>query len=373
MVLTEPTTPEPIDILATNIRGMGATRLVESLLPSLERVADARIACIWLPDAGPLAEYGMGNNPGRYFQYRRFLPNALSRVLECTLLSGRLGRDRSVLVLGDLPIRVVRKQVVFVHTPFLIGGSSGSSLYPRLKARLLRAIFRSNLASTGAVIVQTDAMRTQLLGVYPELSGRIFVVGQPAPQWLLGAPRREIVQRDGGLRLFYPAAGYSHKNHALIREMAAELDPRGPIETIRVTVDQPGGEEKSSSLQYLGQLDPEQMVREYLACDALLFPSLDESYGLPLVEAMYLGLPIVVADKPYAHALCGDGAIYFDPNSSQSMLAAIEQLAAELASGWRPDWSSQLAGMPRNWDEVAEQMLAVVDAVDGTTNAVKSA
>lgn len=362
MVLNSSTRLAPIDISATNIRGLGAVRLVESLLPSLERVGADQIERIWLPDGGPLASYGADKHPERYRIYRRFLPNAVSRVLECTLLSGRIGRGRSVLILGDIPVRGAARQVVFVHSSFIVGGSSGSSIAHRFKGLMLRGVFRANLRWVDAVIVQTQAMQSALGKAYPELCGKIHVVSQPAPQWLLGGILRDVPREPGGLRLFYPAAGYPHKNHALIRRYVNLPGCTDAIESIAVTVEQPAGE-AATSLRYLGQIEPAEVIRQYSMCDALLFPSLDESYGLPVVEAMYLGLPIVAADRPYAHVLCGEGAIYFDPASEASLAVAIDELAARLSSGWQPDWSARLANMPRDWDEVAARMLALFDRV----------
>lgn len=363
MVLSRQTRDVPIDISATNIRGLGAVRLVESLLPSLERVGGDNIGRVWLPDGGPLASYGAGDRSGRYRVYRRLLPNAVSRVLECTVLSGRLARGRSILGLGDLPIRGARKQVVFVHSSFIVRGSSGTGPVQRLKGAVLRAVFKANLRWVDAAIVQTACMQSELVAAYPELQGKIFVVSQPAPQWLLGKPRRDGARREGGLRLFYPAADYPHKNHALIRSYGASLEAGGRVETIAVTVGRVVGDPPGGVLRHLGQIEPAEVVRQYAECDALLFPSLAESYGLPLVEAMYLGLPILVADLPYARILCGDGAIYFDPASVESLDGAVAELGRRLSSGWRPDWSAQLAGMSRDWDEVAARMLAVFDRV----------
>lgn len=363
MVLSGQPRGAPIDVSATNIRGLGAVRLVESLLPSLERAGGEEIGRVWLPDRGPLAGYGAGECSGRYHVYRRFLPNAISRVLECTLLSGRLGHGRSILVLGDVPIRRTYKQVIFVHSFFIVRGSSGTGLAQRLKGAVMRAVFKANLTWVDAAIVQTTGMQSELAAAYPELRGKIFVVSQPPPQWLLGAPQRDGVRREGGLRLFYPAADYPHKNHVLIRRYCASLQADGSVEAIAVTVDRPGGMPPGGVLRYLGQIEPAGVVRQYAECDALLFPSLEESYGLPLVEAMHLGLPILVADLPYAHLLCGEGAIYFDPASVESLGAAVAELGRRLSAGWQPDWSAQLADMPRDWDEVAARMLAVFDSV----------
>lgn len=362
MVLNSERSEEPVDILATNIRGMGAVRLVESLLPSLERVGGERIGRVWLPDGGPLAEYGGDGSDGRYFRYRRRLPNAVSRILECMMFSSRLGHGRSVLTLGDLPIRVARKQVVFVQNSFILGGSSGASLLSRLKGAAIRAVFKANLKSVNAIIVQTEAMRSQLAEAYPALHGRIHIVAQPAPQWLLDLTDRPSRPTEERIRLFYPAAGYPHKNHALLRDFARVAESHNPVESISLTIEAGAADSQSGLLRHLGSLTPTEMIEQYSRCDALVFPSLDESYGLPLVEAMFLGLPVIAADLPYAHALCGDGAIYFNQNSVASLTAAIDQLAARRSSGWTPDWSAQLSNIPRDWDAVARKMLAILDA-----------
>ena len=101
------------------------------------------------------------------------------------------------------------------------------------------------------------------------------------------------------------------------------------------------------------------MIHAYQKVDGLLFLSTDESYGFPLVEAMFVGLPIVCPDLPYARTLCSDGAIYFDPYSIDSLRQAIDDLSARLAAGWWPDWKEQLASIPKDWDTVAEAMTDV--------------
>lgn len=367
MVLKDQNSERTVDILATNIRGMGAVRLVESLLPSLEGVGSDRIGRVWLPDAGPLAGYGDGEGGGRYRCYRRYLPNAVSRTLECLFLGRWMAGDGSALVLGDLPIRGISRQVVFVHSPFVLAGSSGSSLSARLTGVLLRAIFRANQKFIAAAIVQTETMRSQLVAIYPGLAGKVAIVGQPAPAWLSAVAADVPSPPDARLRLFYPAASYPHKNHALIRAFAERGRSGDLVEAITLTTEAPADHAPQTMLRYLGTLDPVRVKEEYARCDALLFPSLGESYGLPLVEAMSLGLPIVAADLPYARALCGAGAIYFDPHSDESLAAAIADLARKRSLGWRPDWSAQLAMIPESWDEVARQMLAVIDAANGGT------
>jgi len=57
-----------------------------------------------------------------------------------------------------------------------------------------------------------------------------------------------------------------------------------------------------------------------------VFPSLQEGFGIPPLEAMTCGCPVIVSDIPVHHEVCGDAAIYFDPYDVMSLVAAIDKL-----------------------------------------------
>jgi glycosyltransferase involved in cell wall biosynthesis len=162
------------------------------------------------------------------------------------------------------------------------------------------------------------------------------------------------------LKLFYPAAAYPHKNHKLLSEIAQRDAGQWPIAELALTI--PGDENPNPEIPWircLGRLDPRAMIEQYESVDALLFLSRAESLGLPLVEAMWVGLPIVCPDLPYARSLCGDAAIYFVPNSVDSLRRAVTELNRRLDAGWWPDWTERLVPIPRSWDDVASAMLAL--------------
>lgn len=54
--------------------------------------------------------------------------------------------------------------------------------------------------------------------------------------------------------------------------------------------------------------------------------SLDEGYGLPVAEALALGVPAVISDMPIFHEVAGDGAVYFDPHDPAAFAAAVRSL-----------------------------------------------
>jgi hypothetical protein len=345
----------------TNVAGAGASQLLQSLLPALERNPCVVVERIELPDRGKLADYH-SSSPATVAQvYRRRLPNALSRMLECTWLAGRFDGESPLLVLGDLPLRCRGPQTVFLQQSNLLKPERADWRPSRMKYALGRAIFQSNLDRVSAFIVQTDVMRDALERSYPSLAGKVHVIAQPVPTWLLhsGLKRQARVRGAGqALDLIYPAAGYPHKNHALLSRLDAGVG--WPVEQLVLTLDVAVHPAPWLSwVQCCGFLSPQAMIAAYSQVDALIFLSKDESYGFPLVEAMFVGLPIVCPDLPYARTLCGDQAFYFDPDQHESLGHALASLKSRLDQGWWPDWEDRLVNIPPDWDTVARKMLEV--------------
>ncbi len=351
----------PVRLHLTNVAGVGASQLLQSLLPALERDPGVVIERIELPDRGKLADYRSSSPTTVAEVYHRRLPNALSRMLECTWLAGRFDGQSPLLVLGDLPLRCCGPQTVFVQTPNLLKPARARFGADGIKYWISRTLFRLGMDRVRAFIVQTDVMRDAIERSYPGVAGRVHVIAQPVPSWLLhsGLKRQARVRATGqALDLIYPAAGYPHKNHALL----SRLDSRAswPVEQLVLTLDAAAHPAPAQSwVQCRGFLSPQAMIAAYSKADALLFLSKEESYGFPLVEAMFVGLPIVCPDLPYARTLCADQAFYFDPDQPESLLNALESLKSRLDHGWWPAWEDRLVNIPPDWDTVARKMLEV--------------
>jgi glycosyltransferase involved in cell wall biosynthesis len=56
-------------------------------------------------------------------------------------------------------------------------------------------------------------------------------------------------------------------------------------------------------------------------------PSLSETVGLPMIEALFAGRPVVAADLEYAHEICGSYARYFNPNSVEDLYGTLKSLS----------------------------------------------
>jgi glycosyltransferase involved in cell wall biosynthesis len=63
-----------------------------------------------------------------------------------------------------------------------------------------------------------------------------------------------------------------------------------------------------------------------MSSDIMVFPSLSESFGLGLVEAMEVGCPIAASDLSYAHDVAHEAAVYFNPKDPESIARVVINL-----------------------------------------------
>ncbi|TFC19210.1 glycosyltransferase family 1 protein [Cryobacterium algoritolerans] len=83
-----------------------------------------------------------------------------------------------------------------------------------------------------------------------------------------------------------------------------------------------------------GWLHPDELDRLYAESSLIVFPTLFEGFGLPVLEAMSRGCPVVCADIPVLHEVAGDAAVYVSPHDAGALAATIGRLLddpAELA------------------------------------------
>ena len=101
----------------------------------------------------------------------------------------------------------------------------------------------------------------------------------------------------------------------------------------------------------------------YENCEAYIFPSLSEGFGLPGLEAMVHGAPVVSSSATCLPEIYGDAAHYFDPLDTEDMVQKIEDVIAneDLRKTLIEKGKAQAAGY--SWKKMAEQTLAVYEKV----------
>ena len=101
------------------------------------------------------------------------------------------------------------------------------------------------------------------------------------------------------------------------------------------------------------------LPKYYGAADLFVFPSLDEGFGIPLVEAMACGTPVVCADLPVFREVTGGAAYLVDPRSAQALADAMATVLEDSALAA----SLRQKGLERaklfTWERTAQETLAV--------------
>ena len=137
---------------------------------------------------------------------------------------------------------------------------------------------------------------------------------------------------------FYPANYWVHKNHSLLFTAFGMYRFRHPDSPLHLVCSGALGERRSalqrfvqrlglgSWIQLLGYLPEEEFAPVFSSCRALIFPSLYEGFGMPVVEAMEMGKPVLCSQGTSLPEVAGEAALYFDPRKPDSILQAMEQV-----------------------------------------------
>jgi glycosyltransferase involved in cell wall biosynthesis len=349
----------------TNVTGQGASHLVASLVKAFQGKYNYQIDEIFIPDRGLLANNNSTKSHIKTTTYRRYLPNAISRFLECTLFGYKFSGNTPILVLGDIPIRCNATQVLFVQNVLLTDDGIANSIFQRIKYKLIKLVFSFNLKYVSSIIVQSEVMKINILNSYLFPKDCIHVLTQPVPEWLL--PYRNYrsgrVSINRLLSLFYPATNYPHKNHNLLAFIKNNSPCSELISRLELTI--PERSNPNPSLHFIScvdELNHIEVTDKYKKIDCLLFLSLTESLGMPLIEAMWIGLPIICPDLPYSRYLCKENAIYYKSNDADSLIQAICELHSKLNAGWWPDWSIDIQVFPKTWVEYSGSIITIMNS-----------
>jgi glycosyltransferase involved in cell wall biosynthesis len=148
------------------------------------------------------------------------------------------------------------------------------------------------------------------------------------------APRRPRTPVEPGTFLLYPANFWRHKNHERLLQAMKEIpiplvltgtrDGRG--DEIRALATQLG---ISDRVVFAGYVDEDELQALMGSARALVFPSLYEGYGLPVIEAMAHGVPVACSNAAALPETVGDAALSFDPTDVRAMAAALRAITSD--------------------------------------------
>jgi len=118
-----------------------------------------------------------------------------------------------------------------------------------------------------------------------------------------------------------------------------------------------------SNLRMLGFVTDDDLAAVYRKAFCFAFTSLTERFGLPALEAMALGCPVVASNTASLPEVCGDAALFADPKSPRGWLGEIERLHAEpdLARDLRAKGARQAGRF--SWKTSAQAYLDIITSL----------
>lgn len=115
--------------------------------------------------------------------------------------------------------------------------------------------------------------------------------------------------------------------------------------------------EAQGRLQRLGYVSDAELTRLYAGTQALLFPSWHEGFGLPVLEAMSHGAPVICSDRASLPEVGGDAAVYVDPASAESICRAMLALESDPGQRTRMVEAGHRQAARFSWEKTARETL----------------
>lgn len=218
-----------------------------------------------------------------------------------------------------------------------------------------------------AVLTVSGYAREALIrhGVAP--AARLSVAPNGCDHVRRAPPDRTAWARFGlppGGYVLAPATAQAHKNIRLLIE-AMRARPAGL--TLALFGETPAGAiapDPPPWVRTLGRVSDAELFGLMAGAAAFACPSLTEGFGLPPLEAMAMGAPVVAAPCGALPETCGDAALYADPHDAAAWAAAFARLAGDRALRARLAAAGAAQAARFTWERSAAALLAVVDALE---------
>ncbi|TDJ30986.1 MAG: glycosyltransferase family 1 protein [Gammaproteobacteria bacterium] len=237
-----------------------------------------------------------------------------------------------------------------------------------------RLLTPASLQLATRIIAVSQATAADLVSLYPNLQPKIDVIYE--------ANSLHPIESSSAMRtpyMLFVGTLEPRKNLQRCLEALAKLKTLGSelprlivtggrgwkMEPLHLSVTALGLEQQ---VEYVGSADDTELSALYAGCDFLVFPSLYEGFGLPIVEAFSFGKPVITSNVSAMPEVAGDASLLVDPNSVDEIANAMKRLITDRALYDTLALKTKPQAAKFSWDRAAEQTLAVIEQVGSSGN-----
>jgi glycosyltransferase involved in cell wall biosynthesis len=277
----------------------------------------------------------------RPHRYLRAWGGALPPNARRRLLAEPLGPRSADVFHGlnqRLPRLALRRAAATFHDLFVMTGEYST---PEFRARFT-AQARDAAERAGILIAVSEFTKTQVVSLLGVAASKVVVVPHGirplAYPRRAGQPREKVVLHVGAIQ--------TRKNVARLVEAFETLEAGWRLalagsfgygaDGIRARIENSPARERIS---VLGYVEPDDLAAWYARAAIFAFPSLDEGFGMPVLEAMAGGAPVLTSNRSALPEVAGDAAVLVDPEHTEALIAGLRGMAGD--EGLRQELSAR--------------------------------
>ncbi|MFZ1626905.1 MAG: glycosyltransferase family 1 protein [Candidatus Moraniibacteriota bacterium] len=251
----------------------------------------------------------------------------------------------NVPLLVHEPFIVTIHDLILLHFPTVKASELPPFLY-WLKYLAYRTVIALAIRRSRAIVAVSSFTERDIESSYPAARGKIFVTleaADPYCSWLHPESEQRLFERLGLQRsesfsdsletkpfVLYVGNAYPHKNLRVLLEVAPAFSDTlflcvGKDDYFYRSFQEQVAAAGVANIHFAGYLDDASLGALYRRASIYFFPSLYEGFGLPGLEAMNYGTPVVAARAGSLPEIYGRAAIYFDPNDTADCIVALRK------------------------------------------------
>ena len=268
----------------------------------------------------------------------------------------------------------------FVYEPWGLPHRHFPEMFATGEPEWMDALFRRGCERARIIVTATRWIKADIVSAYGVSPDKILVLPRlplfARPEEPPPKPEKHGDQAESFA--LFPSATWPHKNHlGLVRGLARLRDVHGlrlnlvctgktntPIfPEIQAEIARHG---LADQIRFLGPIPRRRLEQLFKTALFLVHPSKFEGFGLPLVEALQFGTPILASRSACIPEVLGDAALFFDTNDPDSMAAAFKQAleSPALLDDLRRLGQSRLVAFPSH-EQLAERFVAIYKRAGG--------
>lgn len=242
----------------------------------------------------------------------------IDRIYKFHLACYKSNQDDTIICFNGLPplFRVKAKVILFIQTFYFFANISNFNfnLYTSLRINFEKVWLLIGLRNVNEIWVQTNTMKKRLLFFLKKQNIKKNIIVKVMPliddetQKIMGENIFFSKTKDNQNYFFYPADGAGHKNHIRLIKAFLKLDEKYKLyltlnskDFLKISKKFSNLNSEKTNIINLGQLPRKKILDFYRRkIDTLIFPSLDESFGIPLIEACIYNKNIMASNSNYA-------------------------------------------------------------------------